>query len=205
MSVGLFITLGLVLLALTACGDGGVSHRDTAKGDGTEPAADELQAVVASYDIAVGPATRFILGIFNPKRGPIGYGTVSMRFFLGEGKEPGRPRVGPMSSASYLPLPGSPAPPADTSRPAYLSTDQRGVYAAEVAFDKAGSWGVEATVDIDGGARAVRTSFEVKPKHEVPAPGDAAIASKNLTVSTPGARPAAIDSRASATTAVPDA
>jgi hypothetical protein len=202
-SAGLVITAASALIVLTACGGGGTKPSGGAPADGTESASDELQAAVASYDIAVGPATRFIVGIFNQKRGPVGYGTVPMRFFfLGQGKETGTPKAGPIASASYLPLPGSP-PPADASKPVYLSTVERGVYAAEVTFDKVGVWGVEASVDVDG-AKTVRTSFEVKPRHEVPAPGDAAPPSQNLTVSSPGARPEAIDSRASATARVPD-
>ncbi|MGH9896959.1 MAG: hypothetical protein ACREA0_34165, partial [bacterium] len=85
----------------------------------------------------------------------------------------------------------------------YLPTDQRGVYAAQVPFDRAGFWEVEATVDL-GGPQTARSTFKVLPSHQVPAPGDAAPASQSLTVSTPGAAPAAIDSRASEATPVPD-
>jgi hypothetical protein len=77
------------------------------------------------------------------------------------------------------------------------------VYAADVAFDRPGFWGVTAVVDLDG-PQEVKTAFKVLPKHAVPAAGDPAPASRNLTVSTPGAAPEAIDSRASSTTPVPD-
>ena len=85
-----------------------------------------------------------------------------------------------------------------------MPTDQRGVYAADVAFDRPGFWGIGAGIDL-GGRQEVRKCFKVLPKHDVPMPGDAAPATQNLTVSTPGAPPEAIDSRASAGTPVPDA
>lgn len=200
-AVGTALALA-VGLTLSACGGG---EKKEAKGDtasATTP--DEVQGSVASYDLAVGPASRFILGMFNQAKGPIGYGTAAFSFFfLGE-KSAGETRQpGPIATARYLPLPGSPPPPADTSKPVYLPTDQRGVYAADVAFDRPGFWGVTAVVDLEG-PQEVETAFKVLPKHAVPAVGDPAPASQNLTVSTPGAAPAAIDSRASSTTPVPD-
>ena len=77
------------------------------------------------------------------------------------------------------------------------------MYAAEVGFDRAGIWQVETTAELDR-RRSATAAFTVLPRHEVPAPGDAAIASKNATVGTPGVPPAAIDSRAGADSPVPD-
>jgi hypothetical protein len=191
-----------VSLTLSACGGGGKKEAEGDTASATTP--DKVQGSVASYDLAVGPASRFMLGMFNQTKGPIGYGTAAFSFFfLGE-KSAGETRQpGPTATARYLPLPGSPPPPADTSKPVYLPTDQRGVYAADVAFDRPGFWGVTAVVDLDG-PQEVKTAFKVLPKHAVPAAGDPAPASRNLTVSTPGAAPEAIDSRASSTTPVPD-
>jgi hypothetical protein len=198
--------LALVLaagLALSACGGGGKSD---AKGSTASSTPGKVQGSVASYDLAVGPPGRFILGLFNQDKGPVGYGTVPFSFFfLGETSASGTPQPGPTATGTYLPLPGSPAPPADTSKPLYLAAAERGVYAADVAFDRPGYWGVSATVDLGGGPQKINSAFKVLPKHAVPAPGDAAPATQNLTVSTPGAPPEAIDSRASATTPVPDA
>jgi hypothetical protein len=59
-----------VSLTLSACGGGG---KKEAKGDtasATTP--DKVQGSVASYDLAVGPASRFMLGMFNQAKGPIG-------------------------------------------------------------------------------------------------------------------------------------
>lgn len=201
--ISAMVALGLLL---GACGGGGSDKKDdAAKGASTTTTTpDKVQAQVASYDLAVGPPARFILGIFNEKRGPVGYGTVPMKFFfLGTEQPTGTPQPGPTATGSYLPLPGSPPPPADTSKTTYLSTEQRGVYAAQIAFDRPGVWGVEATVDLDG-PNVIRLGFKVLPAHEVPAPGDAAPASQNLTVAAAGTSPGAVDSRASGTTPVPD-
>lgn len=199
----------VVVLSVTLAACGG---DDGKKGDATRPesttttATDKVQGQVASYDLAVGPPGRFILGIFNEAKGPVGFGTLPLRFFF-LGTDPNKPNetaeAGPTASGAYLPLPGSAPPPGDTSKTAYLPTDQRGVYAATVAFDRPGLWGVEATFDLEG-SKTVRVGFKVLPKHEVPAPGDAAMPSQNLTVSSPGAVPATIDSRASSLATVPD-
>jgi hypothetical protein len=197
-----------VSLALTGCGgDDKNANQQGNTGDttGTTTGPDKVQGAVASYDLAVGPASRFMVGMFNEAKGPIGFGTAAFTFFfLGEKDASGTPQPGPTATATYLPLPGSHTPPGDTSKPVYLPTHQRGVYAAEVAFDRPGFWGVVAVIDLDG-RKEVQVPFQVLPKHGVPFPGDPAPASQNLTVTTPGAPPEAIDSRASATTPVPDA
>lgn len=202
---GVVLTLAAALL-FTACGGDG-DKKNEAEADTTSTTAagaDKVSGSVASYDLAVGPAARFMFGMFNESKGPIGYGTAQFSFFfLGTNSASEARDPGPTASATYLPLPGSP-PPADASKPAYLPTDQRGVYAADVAFDKPGFWGVAAVVDL-GGPQEVRTAFKVLPKHAVPAPGDKAPTTQNLTVTTPGAAPEAVDSRASANTPVPDA
>ena len=200
-------------LLLAACG-GDKKEAGTEKPGSTSTTAgssagstgpDKVSGSVASYDLAVGPAGRFMFGMFNEAKGPIGYGTANFSFFfLGTNSASETRQAGPTATATYLPLPGSPPPPADASKPVYLSTDQRGVYAANVAFDKPGFWGVAAVVDL-GGPQEVKTAFKVLPKHAVPAPGDPAPATQNLTVNSPGVAPESIDSRASANTPVPDA
>ena len=196
-------------LAFTACGGDGKKDDAKQQGDTAAPATttapDKVQGSVASYDLAVGPAGRFMFGMFNEAKGVIGYGTAAFSFFfLGENSASGTPQPGPTATGTYLRLPGSPPPPADASKPVYLPTDQKGVYAADVAFDKPGFWGVSVVVDLDG-RQEVKTAFKVAAKHAVPFVGDPAPASQNLTMTTPGAPPGAIDSRASSSTPVPDA
>ena len=75
------VALALVLaltVAAAACGGGGkkagtVGPASTGKSDKNP---NELMAQLAGYDLATGPAARFIVGVFNPSRGPLGYGTV---------------------------------------------------------------------------------------------------------------------------------
>jgi hypothetical protein len=199
--LALAVAAGLIL---SGCGGG--DDTNDAKGDDTSSTTvpDVVQGSVASYDLAVGPPSRFMVGMFNEAKGPIGFGTAALSFFfLGEKDASGTPQPGPTATATYLPIPGSQAP-ADTSKPSYLPADQRGVYAAEVAFDRPGFWGVAAVVDLEGRKEA-KTAFQVLPEHAVPFVGDPAPKSQNLTVTTPGAPPEAIDSRASASTPVPDA
>lgn len=190
-------------LTAVACG-GGDGNGDAQSTTTADAGPDQVDGSVASYDLAVGPASRFMVGLFNQARGPIGYGTAQLKFFfLGETAAAGEPQPGPTATGTYLPLPGSPPAPGDASRTVYLPTEQRGVYAAEVAFDRPGFWGVTAVVDLDG-RKEVKKAFKVAATHAVPMPGDPAPATQNLTMSTPGAAPQAIDSRASANVGVPD-
>jgi hypothetical protein len=199
--LALLLAAGLVL---SSCGG---DDKNDAKGSADTSSTtvpDVVQGSVASYDLAVGPASRFMVGLFNEAKGPIGFGTAALSFFfLGEKDASGTPQPGPTATGTYLPIPGSQTP-GDTSKPSYLPADQRGVYAANVAFDRPGFWGVAAGVELNGRQEA-KTAFQVLPKHTVPFVGDPAPKSQNLTVTTPGAPPEAIDSRASASTPVPDA
>ena len=198
-----------VSLALTGCGGGDQKKADgnaaNPQTTGSATGSDKVQGSVASYDLAVGPPSRFMFGMFNEARGAIGYGTAQFSFFFlgtdpkacaGTTREPG-----PTATGRYLHLDGQTPHAGDTSKPVYV--EEKGVYAADVAFDRPGWWGLAAVVDLEGPKEA-KSCFEVQPKHLVPAPGDPAPASQNLTMTTPGAAPEAIDSRASAQTPVPD-
>lgn len=182
-------------------------------GGGTEPAAPTsspepqgLAAVAASFDVAVGPPSRFLVGLFSEDRGNVGYGEVEFRFsYLGSTSDEGKPRPGPTATASFLPVPGS-EPPNPPAGPAFLRPSEgRGVYAAVVGFDEPGIWQVEVTADLMGGESVRATSaFEVLPAHQVPAVGDPAPQSENLTIDSSDVPAGAIDSRASEEEPVPD-
>jgi hypothetical protein len=196
------LVLVMALLA-AACGDGDSDSTSPT----TTPSGKGLEASTASYDLAVGPPGRFIVGAFDRTKGGLAYGTVQLRFsFLGEKQATGAPQPGPTATASFLPVPGSPAAVPST-QPSFLPLSQaRGVYAATVAFDRPGLWQVEVRADVSGaGPLSATSAFPVLPRHNVPGPGEAAIPSDNLTLSTPGAPPAAVDSRASGGQPVPDA
>src|SRR5262249_39571145 len=125
-------------------------------------------------------------------------------FFLGEKDASGTPQPGPVADGHYVALPGTSPPPADRARTIYLTSADKGVYETQIGFDRPGFWGVEATVDLDGKSQTARTAFQVLAKHEVPAEGDLAPETKNLTMADVAANPGAVDSRATKDSPVPD-
>lgn len=193
-----------VALVVAACSSGSNDSPEAAEAKAGSP--DDLAVAVASYDLAVGPPSRFIVGVFNVEKGNVGYGSVTMRFsFLGTDKANGRPRTGPSATGTYLPIPGSEQASPRTG-PAFLTPSQgRGVYAAAVAFDRPGFWQVNVTADVLGvGRRSATSAFQVRARHAVPAPGEAALRTDNLTVTSAGVSNAAIDSRAVDGEPIPD-
>jgi len=177
------------LALLAACaGSGGSS----AKAD-----PDDLAVAVASYDLSAGHPTRFILGLLTVDQRLLGYGSVDVRFsYVGtkEGANPSPP--GPVTKATYLAIPGSVTPnPPPTTPKVVLSSDTRGVYAAQATFDKAGFWEVEASTTLDGKVRTGKGAFAVNPKNTVPDVGDPALATQTLTLGTPDTPKVAVDSR----------
>jgi hypothetical protein len=161
-----------------------------------------LVATVASYDLAAGLESRFIVGLLTPDQRFVSGGSVDLRFFfLGEERAEGRPQLVDEAPAGFLPLPESPEPasPGVNVGPA---SSGRGVYAVdEIGFDRAGIYEVEVTADLPSGTATDRAPFQVHPQPRFPVPGDRAPRSENLTLRD---RPAAaVDSRA-ATGEIPD-
>ena len=188
-SVALSSALLVAALLLAACGGGG---------GGSAANSNDLVVQVASYDLAAGSPTRFIVGVLTADSRLLGYGDVDLRFSYVGTKEktaPGAP--GPVTKASYLPIYGSVVPtPAPASPQIVLASDSRGVYGAQTTFDKAGFWEVEASASVDGKVRTGKGAFAVNPTHAIPAPGDQALATETLTLTTPDTPKAAVDSRA---------
>jgi hypothetical protein len=178
-----------LLLALVGCGG---------SGGGATSGADGLAVQVASYDLATGGPARFTVGLVTVDQRLIGYGSVDLRFSYVGTKEKASPSPpGPPVKASYLPVYGSTVPSPPPADPQIvLESDSRGVYGAQAAFDKAGFWEVEATATIGGKALSGKGAFQVNPTHAIPAPGDQALPTDTLTLTTPDVPKAAIDSRA---------
>jgi hypothetical protein len=110
------------------------------------------------------------------------------------------PVPGPSAPATYIPVPGT-EPGGD--RPA-ISAGARGVYEAEdVVFDDPGIWRVTVSAEIDGVARELTADLVVTPESPIPAPGDPAPATENLTIDS-DVREGAIDSMADAGAGIPD-
>ena len=180
---------GAALVLLVACSSGGSG----------KAGADDLVVQVASYDLATGPPARFIVGLLTVDQRLVGFGTVDLRFsYVGTKENANNPTpFGPPVKASFLPIHGSVVPnPAPDAPQIVAASDTRGLYAAQTAFDKAGFWEVEATATIAGKARSAKGAFAVNPTHAVPAPGDQALATETLTLTTPDVPRPAIDSRA---------
>ncbi len=195
-------------VAIAACGggddDGGTTGAAGVKTDGDTPT---LNVAVASYDLAAGKDSRFIAGLLTLDNDFVSYGTAQMRFtYLGTGQETDKPVFYKEETANFLQIPGEgldTPPDAPATGPASAG---RGVYAVDpITFDKAGFYQVDVTIETtDKGELTGTSAFGVNGATQVPAPGDAAIASDSLTVDS-DAPPAAIDSRATSVDDMPDA
>jgi hypothetical protein len=180
------------LLTATACGSSGGGGQSGAP-------VDELAAEVASFDLAVGPAARFIVGLLTKDEEFVSYGSVELRFsFEGRGEKNAPSVPGPRATAQFISLPGSPAAGSHPGPVALPSAEGKGVYGTQVAFDRAGFWQVAVRARLVGEKtlRTATAAFSVHEKHAIPAPGDAALPSENLTVRSVNVPPGAIDSRA---------
>jgi hypothetical protein len=191
--------LGVALLTGACSG----SHDPATAPSGTTGTSLSLE--VASSDLAIGAPQHFELGIFSGDGQGVkllAFGRISFAFsFLGDGS--GSPVPGPTATGTYVAAFGMPQ---SGPAPAFTDpNDARGVYQADVEFDRAGTWQVDATVDLPSiGTRTLSTPFIVSEKHSLPAPGDRAQRTENLTIDSKGVPPAAIDSRALDGAPVPD-
>ena len=181
---------GALLLVLVGC---------TSSGGGGGASADDLAVQVASFDLATGRPTRFIVGVITVDQRLLGYGDVDMRFsYVGTKENATNPSpFGPPVKGSYLPIHGSDVPSPQPATPQFVAaSNTRGVYGAQTSFDKAGFWEVEVTATVDGKEQKGKAAFPVNEAHTVPAPGDPALATETLTLTTPDVPRPAIDSRA---------
>lgn len=157
-----------------------------------------LRAEVGTYDIAVGDATRVVVGLFTGDELFVSYGTVDMVFsFLGREERPIPPEAGPTATARFLLVPGTEPPvPLPENPVAAPASDGRGVYAADVVFDRAGFWEVAVRANVGGrGSMRATSAFEVLDEHQIPAPGDRALKTENLTLRSDDVPRHAVDSR----------
>lgn len=200
-------TLALAF-ALTAVACGGNGTEEAASSPDASPAPeDQLVAQVASYDIAVSEGERrVIVGLLTGDNRLVVGGEVEMAFsYLGERDGPvGSPEPGPETTGTFLPLPDQEADGGAEGPRAVQPSEMEGLYATELAFDEAGIWRVEVTADVEEiGEGAAVAHFEVSEETQVPAPGDEAPVTENLTVES-DAPPVAIDSRAQDGGEIPD-
>ena len=184
----------LLLLAACASENGGSPS-------GEPSGSEELVVQAANYDIAVGEETRFIAGVLTQDQLFVSYGEVEMEFFyLGTKEGEGKAEQGPVATGEFLAIEGDDERDGPIAAPA---SSGRGVYAADVTFDRAGFWAVQLTAEIDGESHGGRAVFEVLEEHQIPAVGDKAPMTENRTLDSDVPK-AAIDSRAQGGEPIPD-
>lgn len=195
--------LALGMLA-TACGGG--TSGTTGPAGATAPDRSRIVAVVASVDLYTASPQRVAVGLVTNDNRLVSYGTATFAFsYLGTAEQPQQPAPGPSATATFVPTYGSEGPGGDAPR-ITLPSEARGVYEASgVTFDRAGFWRVEVRVDVEGvGPQTAAATFAVAEEPALPAPGDPAPATENLTLASEGVPEAAIDSRVVTEGEVPD-
>ncbi|MGH2696673.1 MAG: hypothetical protein ACRDIW_06750, partial [Actinomycetota bacterium] len=178
--------LAAAAVVLAGCGDAG------------EPSSRQgrLQVFPASFEVVAGEPGRFLVGVTTPGNLFVSGGSVDLAFsFLGE-EQAGQPEPAGEALATFLPIPGEedrPVPEIPTATP---GESARGVYAAEVTFDRHGFYEVEVAADLGGRPSRGTGAFEVIPEPLVPFPGDPAPRTKNHVLGEAGVADEAVDSRA---------
>jgi hypothetical protein len=159
-----------------------------------------MVAVAASVDLYTKDPQRVDLGLVMPDNSLVSFGTVDVAFSLvGDAVHPG-----PTATATFVPTFGTPK---RSDGPVVTQPNEgRGVYeATDVVFDTPGVWVADVTADVKGlGPQTAQASFAVQEQPSLPAPGDRAQPTENLTVDSKGVPLAAIDSRAATTGTIPD-
>ena len=191
----------VVALLLAACGGG--SAEEPPPTEAGETSGQELAVAVASFDLATGEDQRLLAGLLTSEGELLGFGDVTFRLgYLGE-EAGGEASLDTTVEASYLPVPGMTADEdvEVPDQPRVLETTQiNGVYEAQVDFDQAGYWGLVVDAELEDGTRLQgQVTFEVHDEHRVPAVGEEAPRSTNLTMSDVEAgevEPVVVDSRA---------
>lgn len=193
----------LLLATAAACGGGAGGGSPTAP---ASPARSPVVAIVASVDLYTGAPQRVTVGLVTNDNRLVSYGTAAFSFsYLGTADQPQQPAPGPSATATFVPTYGSEGSGGDAPRITPPS-EARGVYEASgVTFDRAGFWRVDVRVDVEGlGPQSATASFTVAEEPALPAPGDPAPATENLTLASKGVPEAAIDSRAVTDGKIPD-
>ena len=127
----------VTLLVASCSGDAGEPTTPSA----TQAGPAQLAAEVGSYDLAAGKKTRFMVGLIAGENRFVSYGTVQFAFaYLGRYEPAASGQASIIETGRFLPVPGSTA--AGKPGPVAVSgADARGVYAADVTFDRPGYWG----------------------------------------------------------------
>jgi hypothetical protein len=185
--------LALAFLAAVAC------TNDSASTAGTSPSGSSYALQVASSDLYAGTPQRVQVGVFNSGANGVQLltgGSIPLSLAPADG---GQPIQG---TAHYVPAPGT----AVASSPTLTSPSKgRGVYQLEhVTFPSTGVWTASLSFTEGGQPQTLTTQFGVSDKPALPAPGQKALDTTNLTMADTSVNPEAIDSRAQGGAKVPD-
>jgi hypothetical protein len=192
-----------VVLVALAFGIGAAACTSNGSPQPTGATGTPVNALMASSDLYVGAPQRISFGLVLNDQRLVSFGSVDVSFvYRGSGDD--EPQPGPAGIAVYLPTPGTPDGAGGPT--VTLPSEARGVYQAEdVTFDRAGVWEAHVTADVDGlGAIRAATGFVVLDDPQYPAPGEEALATRNLTIGSDDPPPGAIDSRAANGGRIPD-
>ncbi|HVD70050.1 MAG TPA: hypothetical protein VNG34_04285 [Actinomycetota bacterium] len=201
------LVLSLVLMA-AACTGGGSDANTPTTAAPTSSAASNFAAQIVPDDFAVNRPERVQVGIFSSTQDAgvqvVSFGDISVDFAYRGTDGSAAAQPGPSTTFSYLPAPMSPA---DGQGPALTNpSDAAGVYQGEgIRFDKVGVWTATIDADVDTiGPLTLETNFAVRDQPALPAPGQKALKTENLTVDSKDVKPVSIDSRAQDGDPIPD-
>lgn len=193
------VIVAAMLLASCASGDEGAEpSKRSGRGQG-------LVVQVANYELLAEGENRFIAGLLTEDNLFVSGGTVIMRFSTlpEEGASAGGPGTEATGKFLHIDEGHGPPPESVTVGPASIG---RGVYAADpVTFETPGTWQVEVEADLgEGDVRTATAAFQVLSEPRVPAVGQKAPRTENLTIGAEGAPAVAVDSRAETAGGIPD-
>jgi len=184
---------------LAACGSsGGGAATPTAVGS-------QMQAIMSTSDLYVGAPQRVGVGLPLNDGRLVSFGTVRFTFsYLGTASATASGSPSPPVTARYVPTPGTTAGGSTTQ--VTEPSKARGIFEADdVRFDRAGYWRVAVTAQVQGlGIEHATAAFAVQQTPSLPAPGQKALPTDNLTIRSKGVPKSAIDSRAVVDGKIPD-
>jgi hypothetical protein len=167
--------------------------------------ASQMQAIMATTDLYVGAPQRVGVGLPLNDGRLVSFGAVRFSFsFLGTSSSAASSAPGMSAPARYIPTPGTPE--GGSTVQITQPSQARGIYEADdVRFDRAGYWQVAVTAEIPGvGTQRATAAFPVQQTPSLPAPGQKALKTDNLTIHSKGVPRGAIDSRAVTDGTIPD-
>jgi hypothetical protein len=200
----LVVVLALAFVA-AACGSDAGGPAGASGAAASSGAGGQVQAIVASVDLYTGAPQRVAVGLVTNDNELVSFGTVGFAFeFIGTASSPSEPQPGPSARASFVPTYGMHA--TGDAPTITQPSEMRGVYEAQnVTFDRAGYWTLTVTADVGGlGPQTARATLGVNERPEIPAPGQPALRTENLTLDSTDAPQGAIDSRFTTGGEIPD-